>query len=58
MEVTFGEKLTPLTDDEKKKFNEVIKDAKESIEIVDIMIPKFFDDGRVELIKLEDIEKK
>lgn len=57
IEITFGN-IRPSTDEEKRRFDEVIKNAKESGEIDDIYLPKFFDDGRVELIKLEDIEKK
>lgn len=55
IEITFGEKLTPLTDEEKIRFEERVKEAKESGE--EIFLPKFFADGRVEMVNYEDIKK-
>lgn len=57
IEITFSEPR-PMTDEEKKSFEARMGEAKESGEIDDIMIPKFFDDGRVEMVNYEDIKKE
>lgn len=57
IEITFSEPR-PMTDEEKKSFDARMEEAKESGVIDDIMIPKFFDDGRVEMVNYEDNKKE
>lgn len=49
-EITFSN-VRPASDDEKKKFAAVLKEAKGPGE--EIILPKFFDDGLVELVKYD-----
>lgn len=55
IEITFSEPR-PATDEEKRIFEAQIKELKESGE--EILVPKFFADGRVEMVNYEDIEKE
>jgi hypothetical protein len=50
IEITFSN-VRPASDDEKKKFAAVLKEANDPGE--EIFLPKFFDDGRVELEKYD-----
>lgn len=46
----------PMTEDERKKFERVLENSRESGE--EILIPKLYDDGRIEFVKYEDNERE
>lgn len=52
IEIAFSPR--PMTDDERKNFERVLENTRESGE--EILIPKLYNDGRIEFVKYEDIK--